>query len=67
MQPNKNKIIRPTKSTLLIILSGMTSQNMIDMMYCTWSKTYDFAFFILTSLAARWRIFKSRNMLLKVM
>jgi len=38
MQPNKNKIIRPTKSTLLIILSGMRSQTAVDMICCIWSK-----------------------------
>jgi len=38
MQPNKNKIIRPTKSALLTILSGMRSQSAIDMINYTISK-----------------------------
>ena len=53
MQPNKNKIIREAKSTLLIILSEMRSQSAIGRYSVFQAKLKILHFCILTSLAAR--------------
>ena len=57
MQPNKNKIIRPTKSTPLTILSGMRSQSAIDMIFCNLSKPQDFAFLYFNKVSSQMMTF----------